>query len=247
MEYFTYPTHDDYLVHWGVKGMKWGVRRYQNKDGSLTAAGKKRRTLGEAIHDHKVAKKRKAALEKARATKAANKLAAEEAAKKAAKRQKMVEKGLIPKKKMTDEELASQKARLEKELAYEAKLLEARPMRRFMKETVSKVAVPALQEAGKDVLKKFINKKLTDLTGLDAKSEYDKLKQINEMSKWKKEIQENKDWFANRGKNAEAEDAKREAEIARNKKAKFEHERDLAESQKKYKDHLDEEAKKKDD
>lgn len=30
------------LQHWGVKGMKWGVRRYQNKDGSLTPAGKKR-------------------------------------------------------------------------------------------------------------------------------------------------------------------------------------------------------------
>ena len=30
------------LTHSGVKGMKWGVRRYQNKDGSLTDAGKKR-------------------------------------------------------------------------------------------------------------------------------------------------------------------------------------------------------------
>lgn len=30
------------LMHHGTKGMRWGVRRYQNKDGSLTAAGKKR-------------------------------------------------------------------------------------------------------------------------------------------------------------------------------------------------------------
>lgn len=61
------------LYHHGIKNMRWGIRRYQNKDGTLTPAGKKR-----------YAKQQAENLEKARAAKAAKK-AHEEAKAKALK------------------------------------------------------------------------------------------------------------------------------------------------------------------
>lgn len=42
MDYFNKPPPQEYLAHHGIKGQRWGVRRYQNPDGSLTAKGKAR-------------------------------------------------------------------------------------------------------------------------------------------------------------------------------------------------------------
>ena len=38
----------DVLIHHGIKGQKWGLRRFQNPDGSLTAAGRARYGVEEA-------------------------------------------------------------------------------------------------------------------------------------------------------------------------------------------------------
>lgn len=81
--------YEMYLAHHGILGMKWGLRRYQNKDGSLTPAGKTR-YAGSPNPRHKpssarkAAKQRAAALEKARKAKAEKK-AFEEARQKALK------------------------------------------------------------------------------------------------------------------------------------------------------------------
>lgn len=94
MEYFI---RDGELYHWGVRGMKWGVRRYQNADGSLTDAGKRRQL-----------KKQQKNLKKARKAK-------EQKAKTAAKRQALIKAGKIPTSKMTDDEIQAKIRRLEME------------------------------------------------------------------------------------------------------------------------------------
>ena len=50
--YYIAIPHDDYVVHHGILGQKWGIRRYQNADGSLTPEGRQRLGLDKYDRDY---------------------------------------------------------------------------------------------------------------------------------------------------------------------------------------------------
>ena len=52
MYYISYSPYDrNHLEHFGIPGMKWGQRRFQNEDGSYTEAGKRRYGIGDRIYE----------------------------------------------------------------------------------------------------------------------------------------------------------------------------------------------------
>lgn len=53
----VYYANSNELYHYGIKGQKWGVRRFQNKDGSFTPAGRKRYSIGKDSDGIQVIKK----------------------------------------------------------------------------------------------------------------------------------------------------------------------------------------------
>lgn len=148
------------LYHWGIHGMRWGKRRYQYEDGTLTPEGKIRyRKDGteRPKSEQKLMRQRYETLKKARAAKLKK---AQEAAKKAqeeAKRPKTV-------KDLSDEDLRKQVERLKLENSYftnkdfvDKHMPDTRSAgKKFIDKVVKDIAVPAATEAGKQLLTNYL-------------------------------------------------------------------------------------------
>lgn len=161
------------LMHWGIKGMKWGVRRYQNKDGSLTPAGKKRydKEMAKLKEEEKIAKN------KLRTQAKLNKLdekrkeiEALKSGKPIAKSTKQHSKPSV--KDMSDEELRQTVNRLLMEQQY-AKLnpQQVSVGQKFVKKVMNDVVVPAATEVGKNVLKDAMTKAVKNTSETSKKKQ----------------------------------------------------------------------------
>ena len=241
------------LYHYGIKGMKWGVRRYQNKDGSLTNAGgkryngsdyKPRKSIVQKIGDYRTASKHKKTLEKARAAKAEKQKAEAEAKAKAEQRKKYVESGKISARNMTSEELNDRINKLNLEKRYKELMQQTAPEakaasvgKKFIEKMWNDAVQPAAAEAGKQLLKDALIKKGKKRLGLDDNSSEalkklaDDWKNKADIAKSKKTVYENEKQLKNAQENdrktAEAakEGKKQYAEYA-NSKARQEESRD---------------------
>lgn len=207
MEYEIHKV--DELTHWGIKGMRWGVRRYQNKDGSLTPRGKKRyeAELKKVREQEKVLKTRQATRAKLERLEARKKAAADEKAELDELEGKGKKSGLFKRKQKSEEAVSKKRAkdmsdvelyeainRARMEDTYNQLRPEKVEKQKMFGSLVNDVVKPAATNAGKQFLENALKQagsKLlegkVDPNSIEALTKMrDKLKLKNEIKKLEK-------------------------------------------------------------
>lgn len=106
----------DYIEHFGIKGQKWGVRRFQNEDRTLTPAGKERYNKSDSDGKKQAKEEKRAEKQKAKEEAELLKQARKEA-REAAKPESSTWKSKEAKY-LSDEELNRRNSRLQREKQY---------------------------------------------------------------------------------------------------------------------------------
>ena len=147
---WQYNYSDDYLAHYGVLGMKWGVRR--------TAA-----QLGNHVRTKRTQAKRKQSLAKARATREKNRKAA-------AKRQKLLDKGLLSPKKMTDAELKAKIERLNLEKEFKKAMRETGNDggKQYVTDILKKIGENTMTNLGTQAATHIVGNAINKIAGVDS-------------------------------------------------------------------------------
>ena len=176
------------LIHHGIKGQKWGIRRFQNKDGSLTPAGKKRVAKLESQYISLTGKKNN---------------------RQSAKPKTIEER---------TKELQSQKAYLQTQkdiLDLNRQIASLKPDtrsagRKFIEKNAPAIGKIVWDSVGKNTVQKVIDKKL----GLDKKSASEKLAQ---QAKDLENMYKVKDYKSKLGKETDSQRIKRERDDQQNR------------------------------